>query len=735
MKTSVHLIRIQLLIVQVLSLSKYLSTTEAFVHTISSTVSSISIPGNGSRSRSRSPRSFLSSIPKTRDLTNKYLKHQLYSSSAKDNDTTDEKDNKKEKLRIVVVGGGWAGYSLCESISTNNNDNNNIKHNDSDDNVEIILLDASKQAKGGLAGGYRDGSSNNRPVEAGIHGFWREYRNTFDIMNGIEGVDIDQVLGDFTPSALYSKSGKVAVAPVLLEDENDVHVMMPPPSLTDLNEKSIRRYIASNLPPPLDLPILAELDNSSNKKTSSGNKLNPIDLISGLGLLGAWADFEQESTTSWKNYDTQPASELFKKAGITNSLYDELVSPLLHVLPMCPAYDCSAAAALSCFHVFALQSRGAFDVRWCRGSISEKIFEPWQNQLEKRGVVVRGGARVSSIEEITITNDIEEDQTESKRHKYTIHLDSNGNGVDGDNGDGKNGENRIDCDAVVLAVGATAAGRLSSSSPAISSLDATKDFDKLRGVTCVAVRLFLKPQQTVTSNLNGGIHSKTQLPSDMANAMSDSPIAVCGADIGSIRELKETGFCIYDLQRMHDEFSVDYYNYNVEHSDHVAVLEVDFYRADTFVDYSNDEIVELTLEAVAATLGTSKIDSSNIVDSTVLRARNAVSHFAPNSALYSPDVKLDEGLYICGDWVDRTGHASWSTEKSVVTARQAACALSQDFGLKNSNSRVIPASKDTPQLSVLRQSARLLRSILPPENLPISPWVFAKELFEGNKRM
>ena len=44
----------------------------------------------------------------------------------------------EDRLKIVVVGGGWAGYSVCESLSTN-------------DNVDIILLDAaSKQAKGGL---------------------------------------------------------------------------------------------------------------------------------------------------------------------------------------------------------------------------------------------------------------------------------------------------------------------------------------------------------------------------------------------------------------------------------------------------------------------------------------------------------------------------------------------------------------------------------------------------------
>mmetsp|Transcript_12713 Transcript_12713/g.31022 ORF Transcript_12713/g.31022 Transcript_12713/m.31022 type:complete len:683 (+) Transcript_12713:170-2218(+) len=610
----------------------------------------------------------------------------------------DDVGKEDKNLRVVVVGGGWAGYSFCESISTNNIDV---------DNVDVILLDASKQAKGGLAGGYR--SSNDRPVEAGIHGFWREYRNTFDIMSDIEGVNVDDVLGDFSPSVLWSKNGKVAVAPVLVEDEQGGNVgdRDKIPTLNDLSEKSIRRFIAAQLPPPLDLPILAELDNSKSK--SGDSKLNLSDLLSGLGLLGAWADFGQESPESWENYDTQPASRLFEKAGISNALYDELVSPLLHVLPMCPAYDCSAAAALSCFHVFALQSRGAFDVRWCRGSISEKIFEPWQHQLENRGVVVQGGSRVSSIEK---TN-----------NGYTIQLASM-------NGD-ENGV--IECDAVVLAVGATAAGKLASSSPAISSLPAANNFDKLRGVTCVAVRLFIKPNRTMTANLNGGSHNKTQLPPDMAEAMSDSPISVCGAGIGDIEELKETGFCIYDLQRMHDEFSVEYYNNNVEESDQVAVLEIDFYRADSFVDMDDDQITDLSLRAASAAFGSKQIDSDDIIDAIVLRARNAVSHFAPNSALYSPDVKLEDGMYICGDWVDRKNHASWSTEKSVVTARQAAAALSRDFGLKDSRCQVIPAAKDTPQLTAMRQSTRLLRNILPPKTLPPSPWVYAKQLLSGER--
>ena len=269
--------------------------------------------------------------------------------------------------------------------------------------------------------------------------------------------------------------------------------------LTDFSEEGIRRFVAANLPPPLDLPILAKLDDS--KTSAGGSKLSILDLASGIGLLGAWADFEQESPISWRNYDTQPASVLFEKAGITDALFEELVSPLLHVLPMCPAYDCSAAAALSCFHVFALQSRGEFDVRWCRGSISEKIFEPWQKQLEKRSVTVRGGARVASIVKNTNDNDDLE-----RSYKYTIQLDSQD----------EVGNDTIQCDAVVLAVGATAAGKLASSSQALSALPVTRDFDKLRGATCVAVRLFLKPHQTVTSDLNGGCHKRTQLPPDVA---------------------------------------------------------------------------------------------------------------------------------------------------------------------------------------------------------------------------
>lgn len=271
--------------------------------------------------------------------------------------------------------------------------------------------------------------------------------------------------------------------------------------------------------------------------------------------------------------------------------------------------------------------------------------------------------------------------------------------------------------------------KISSLSSVISSLDQAKDFDKLRGVTCVAVRLFLQPDSKVTSGLSGGEYDKTQLPPKLANAMKDSPVTVCGPGIGGFESLTETGFCIYDLQRMHEEFAVKDVD---QGNNRTAVLEIDFYRADSIADMNDDEVVNLALQTIAATYKISPLEKKSVIDFAVLRARSAVSHFAPNSASYSPEVKIGSGIYACGDWIDRKGHASWSTEKSVVTGRQAALALSIDFSLKNSACDVIETIPDTAALTALRKSTKVLRNIIPPPDntAPPSPWVLGKELFE-----
>ena len=144
------------------------------------------------------------------------------------------------------------------------------------------------------------------------------------------------------------------------------------------------------------------------------------------------------------------------------------------------------------------------------------------------------------------------------------------------------------------------------------------------------------------------------------------------------------------------------------------------------------------LEAVAAALGIpvqeqqQQLILDDVLDMSVVRARNAVSHFCVGSASWSPDVRLNQGLYICGDWIDRKGHASWSTEKAVVTGKQAVGALAKDFGLEGCQTDVIPVVEDTPQLSLLRKAAKTVRDVLPGDaGLPAAPWTLAQRLTRG----
>jgi len=87
---------------------------------------------------------------------------------------------------------------------------------------------------------------------------------------------------------------------------------------------------------------------------------------------------------------------------------------------------------------------------------------------------------------------------------------------------------------------------------------------------------------------------------------------------------------------------------------------------------------------------------------------------------------------MCGDWVARTGHASWSTEKAVVTGIQAANVVADDCHLK-SNVSIIQAASDTLQLTGLRQLARTFRGAIPfgLEVKPQAPWIVARQFCRG----
>jgi hypothetical protein len=104
-------------------------------------------------------------------------------------------------------------------------------------------------------------------------------------------------------------------------------------------------------PPPLDVALLSSFHEI---------RLSLADRASALGLLELGRTLNRRMLLLGLLYDKISAESLSCHCRSFYDYVSGVVSPLLHVLPMTPGYDCSAAAALSCFHVFAHYSCGSF---------------------------------------------------------------------------------------------------------------------------------------------------------------------------------------------------------------------------------------------------------------------------------------------------------------------------------------------------------------------------------------
>eukprot|EP00903_Cladosiphon_okamuranus_P014865 g13764.t2 len=514
-------------------------------------------------------------------------------------------------MQVVVVGGGWAGFGAASQLARAG--------------VKVTLLEAQSSA-GGLAAGWETAKCNR--VEVGIHGFWRSYRNIDRLISEELKLDPRRVFTGYERSALHTKDGLSVVAPILGE--------LP------------------RLPAPLG-PALYPMF----------SRLGLPDRASALGLVRAFLDFDG-SEEAWRRYDKITARELFRRAGISQRLYDEFLEPMLLVLPMCPGEDCSAAAALSCFQYFALEHQGDFDVRWLRGSASDLIFAPWLSAIERDGGTVSGGKRVSTIRF--------KGERGGEAGAQDLSSGSELGGGDADGGADVSSPVRVEttdgevfeADAVVLAVGITAAKALSN----------------LRGVDVVAVRLFFKERL-------------------------DIPRAASVAGGGMAPGLEQAGLTFYHLNKLQDAYR----------SQESSVVEVDMYHASPLLPMKNENIVETALQALNKALPKLGVSSDMLEDFAVVRAPQAVSHFFPGAFQHLPPIQTSAELpevFMCGDWIDRGGHRSWSQEKALVEGRRAAASVCKLLGVREGYyPNILPVEEDEPHIALGRSAFKELRSSLP----------------------
>ena len=245
--------------------------------------------------------------------------------------------NSKEGKSVVVIGAGWGGLSTAHALR---------RH---DPSLQVTVVDAAPRAGGLVGDGYL--TPGGRRAEAGIHGFWNNYFNIFKLLDELE-LPEDPLTG-YAEQGQWSPGGLEAVWPVYRRQ---------PQLPTGLGQALFTKFL----------------------------NLSPLDRLTAAPLILAFSEFD-DSDEAWRRFDKLSFRDLCVKLGVSKRMYDEAFEPMILTGLFAPGEQCSAAAALGMAYFFVLKDQRAFDVRWCRGNIGEKIFQPWVKAMEARGGGGGGG--------------------------------------------------------------------------------------------------------------------------------------------------------------------------------------------------------------------------------------------------------------------------------------------------------------------------------------------------------
>ena len=101
------------------------------------------------------------------------------------------------KKKVLVVGAGWGGLGAAWHLSKR-------------DDVHVTLIDAAPRVGGLIRDGFQ--TQNGRPAEAGMHGFWDEYKNIFHLVD--QELELEDVFTDYALQGQYSPRGLEAIWPI-----------------------------------------------------------------------------------------------------------------------------------------------------------------------------------------------------------------------------------------------------------------------------------------------------------------------------------------------------------------------------------------------------------------------------------------------------------------------------------------------------------------------------------------
>jgi uncharacterized protein with NAD-binding domain and iron-sulfur cluster len=513
---------------------------------------------------------------------------------------------------VVIIGGGWGGLSAAYSLHKHNMNSENKKYS-------ITLVEAAPRV-GGLV---RDGFTSMNGIykaEAGQHGFWDNYHNIFKLLDELPNVDVDDVLTGYAEQGQYSPNGLEAVWPVYRE--------MDPP-----------------LPTGLAQALYTQFPN-----------LSVADRVTAFPLVLAFSEFD-DSVEAWEKYDSISFRDLCIKLGVARKFYNEAFEPMILTGLFAPGSECSAAAALGMAYFFVLKSQNSFDVRWCKGNIGEKIFQPWVEEMscENKGEAIDGVNFVTSTRVVGFDTNGDDSSKISKVICKSEESDK---------------EITINADKVVFAVGGAALNAMVRFSPVLSKHEEFRRYANLRGTGVLATRLYLDKKIDTPYSAN----------------------ACWGFDKG-------VGMTFFDITKLHDIEDEEFSG---------SIIEVDYYHAASLIVMDDNGIVEKAKRDIDTILGQTSIDAE-VIDAAVVRLPSAVNWYSPGSYANMPDAKSEAipNAYFVGDLV-RSRHGSWSQEKAFVTGIEAANLI---VG-KDSSDDIIPLSPDEIHVAAGRKAIAASKTFL-----------------------
>jgi uncharacterized protein with NAD-binding domain and iron-sulfur cluster len=477
---------------------------------------------------------------------------------------------------------------------------------------DVTLLDAAPDP-GGVAAGWT--TPAGRPMEAGIKGFWKHYPAIEALLADLGAADC---LTEFEVSGFWKRDAASGRARLI----NEAPVFGARP----------------RLPTPLGQALWT---------APYFRSLSLADRASVLPVMAALVD-ARSSPRRFAEYDEMTAKELFARLGATRAAYEEFLKPTLLVALFAPPEQLSAAETLAALEFYALRSQDAFDVRWCRGSVVDRIFAPLVRRITAGGGRVLGGHRVTGV---------------------TMDEDGRVAGVAATGPGGAPAT--FPADAVVFAVGIEGMKRIVGSCPALAARPEFRSATELASVDCVSVRLWLDRAPA------------TQFPCNVL------------AEFDGV----STGGTFFNLNALQDEFK----------GAREGVLAADWYGASALCAESDEALVGRALANAGACEPGYR--GAVVLDSAVARARSAVTQFSPGSLKSRPTQATSiPNAFIAGDWVKGvpTRADGLSQERALVTGQVAAGLVCGALG-RGVAPVIPPVPEDEPHIAAAKAVATRLR--------------------------